>query len=65
MSKGKTKYEVVIKRTIEHIATLEVEARSDEEAKEIGEREADEPHGNHWREGDVLSQDVKVKVARG
>jgi len=60
-----TKYKVVIKRQIEHVATIEVEARNAEEAQEIGEREADEPHSNHWREGDVISQSVKVKVSRG
>jgi len=60
-----SKYEVIIKRQIEHVATIEVEARNAEEAQEIGEREADEPRSNHWREGDVVSQDIKVKVLRG
>jgi len=60
-----SKYEVIIKRQIEHVATIEVEARNAEEAQEIGEREADEPRSTHWREGDVISQDIKVKVLRG
>ena len=60
-----TKYEVIIKRQIEHVATIEVEARNAEEAQEIGEREADEPRSGHWREGDVISQDIKVRVSRG
>lgn len=57
----KAKYEVTIKRTIEYVATLDITARSPEEAQEIGEREADAPRSDHWREGDVVSQDVKVK----
>ena len=60
-----SQYVVIIKRQIEHVATIEVEARTAEEAQEMGEREADEPRSGHWREGDVISQDVKVKVIRG
>lgn len=60
-----TKYEVIIKRQIEHVATIEVEARNAEEAEEIGKREADEPRSGHWREGDIISESVKAKVLRG
>lgn len=60
-----SKYEVTIKREIEHVAVIEVEARSAEEAQGMAENEADEAHSRHWREGDVLSQNIKVKRLRG
>jgi DTW domain-containing protein YfiP len=60
-----SKYEVVIKRQVEHVATVEVEARTIEEAEQKAEAAADAPHANYWREGDVIDQSVRAKVLRG
>lgn len=60
-----SRYEVTIKREIEHRAVIEVEARSAEEAEQIAEAEADEPNSGHWREGDIISASVKAKLIRG
>jgi hypothetical protein len=60
-----SKYEVVIKRQIEHVATLEIEARTAEEAQQMAENEVDDVGSNYWREGDVICQSAKVKVIRG
>jgi len=60
-----SKYEVTIKREVEHTAVIEVEARNADEAKEVAEAAADAANANHWREGDIVSQTAKVKVMRG
>jgi hypothetical protein len=60
-----SKYEVIIKRQIEHVATVEIETRTAEEAQQIAENEVDDAGSNYWREGDVISQSAKVKVIRG
>jgi nicotinate-nucleotide pyrophosphorylase len=60
-----SKYEVIIKRQIEHVATVEVEARTAEEAQQVAENAVDNVGANYWREGDVISQSAKVKVIRG
>jgi hypothetical protein len=60
-----TKYEVTIKREIEHVAVVEVEARSAEEAVDMANNLVDDPKANYWREGDVLSHTAKAKVQRG
>ncbi len=60
-----SKYEVTIKRQIEHVAVIEVEARSAEEAEDMAKNEADEPRSGHWREGDVISENIKAKLIRG
>ncbi len=60
-----TKYEVTIKREIEHVAVVEVEARSSEEAADMAVNVVDEQKPSPWREGDVLAMSTKVKVLRG
>jgi hypothetical protein len=60
-----TKYEVTIKREIEHTAVVEVEARSSEEAADMAVNIVDELKPSPWREGDVLSMSTKAKVSRG
>lgn len=60
-----SKYEVTITREIRHVARLEVDARNAEEAEQMAQAEADEPRSGHWREEDVLAQNVKVKLVRG
>lgn len=58
------KYEVTIVREIEHRAVIEVEAESEDVAKQMAENIADNgnPYSNHWVEGDTISQTTKVKV---
>lgn len=60
-----SKYEVTIKREIEHVAVVEVDARNAEEAVDMANNMVDEPKSTYWREGDVLSQTAKAKVMRG
>lgn len=59
-----SKYQVTIKREIEHTAVVDVEARSVEEAVDMANNIVDEPKSNYWREGDVLSHTAKAKVVR-
>lgn len=63
--KKMSKYEVTIKREVEYTATVEVEARSAEEAVDMANNVVDEPKSTYWREGDVLSHTAKAKVVRG
>ena len=58
------KYEVTIVREVEHRAVIEVEAESEDVAKQMAETIADNgnPYSNRWVEGDCLSQNIKVKV---
>lgn len=57
------KYQVTIIREIEHRAVVEVEAESIDVAKQMAMNIVDNtnPYQNCWREGDVVSQDFKVK----
>jgi len=59
-----SRYEVTIKREIEYVAVLEIDARNAEEAQQIAETTVDEVNSRVWREGDVISQNMKVKVIR-
>lgn len=59
-----SKYEVTIKRQIEHVATIEVEARNAEEAASIAENVVDDG-STRWVEGDVIAMSAKVRVLRG
>ena len=57
------KYEVRILREIEYRAVVEVEAESEDVAKQMAQNIADES-GGYFVEGDVLSQTFKVKVLK-
>jgi hypothetical protein len=59
-----TKYEVTITRTIEHKATVEVEAVSLEAAKVLGYEKACEADAR-WVEGDMVDETTKAQVSRG
>ena len=59
-----TKYEVTVKRQMEHVAVVEVEARSAEEACDIANNVIDDG-STRWNEGDIICQDAKAKVIRG
>lgn len=59
-----SKYTVTIKREIEHVAVVEVEARNAEEAEEKAKQEADEPKSGYWREGDVIDEKVTARLQR-
>lgn len=59
-----SKYEVTIRREVEHVAVVEVEARNADEAKETAESVVDAANANHWRRGDVVNQTTKVKLLR-
>lgn len=58
------KYEVTILREIEYRAVIEVEAESEDVAKQMAQNIADNgnPYSNRWQEDHVLSQTFKVKV---
>lgn len=58
------RYIVTIRREIEHRAEVEVEAESQDVAKQLAETVVDNHRPSLWREGDVLSNTVTVKVAR-
>lgn len=58
-----TKYTVKLRREVEYVAEMEIDARSAEEAEGIASASVDNDPGI-WREGDVTSQSVKAKVAR-
>lgn len=58
------RYEVTITREIEHRAVIEVEAESSDVAKQMADNIADDPKGNHWREGDVIANSYKIKVIK-
>ncbi len=60
-----TKYEVTIRREVEHVAVVEVEARNAEEACETAESIVDGLKPTAWREGDVTAMSAKAKVLRG
>lgn len=57
------RYEVTIIREIEHRAVIEVEAESEDVAKQMAENLADNhnPYANYWVEGDCIDQTFKVK----
>jgi hypothetical protein len=55
------KYEVTIIREIEHRAVVELEAESEDVAKQMAENMADEGGHSYWREGDTISQTFRVK----
>ena len=57
-----SKYEVTIRREVEHVAVVEVEARNADEAKRTAESVVDAANANDWREGDVINQTTKVKL---
>lgn len=59
-----TKYEVTIRREVEHTAVVEVEARSAEEACGMAENVVDTLRPSPWREGDVVSMSAKARVSR-
>lgn len=59
-----TKYEVTITRTIEHKATVEVEATCLEDAKSIGLC-AVAAADTRWVEGDMVDETAKARVSRG
>ena len=58
-----SKYRVTIKREVEYLAILEVEARNAEEAQETAESVAS-ADAAYWVEGGVVSQVAKAKVLR-
>ena len=55
------KYEVTMVREVEYRAVVEVEAESEDVAKQMAEAIADNG-SNRWVEGDCLSHTVMVKV---
>lgn len=57
-------YEVTIRREVEFVATLEIEARSSEEAVGMANDIVDESKYTQWREGDCLSHTTKAKMVR-
>ena len=59
-----TKYEVTVKRQIEMVATVEIEARSKEEAEDIAMNVIDDG-STRWNEGDIIAMSAQVKVLRG
>ncbi len=56
-----SRYEVTLKREIEHTAVVEVNARSAEEAKEIAENSVDDMKPSPWREGDLMASSTTAK----
>lgn len=60
-----SKYEVVVRREVEYTQTLEVEARTVEEACDVAKAVVDDlDHMRDWREGSVMSETAKAKVLR-
>ncbi len=63
MAKKRLKYVVTITRTIEHVAEIEVDAHSEEAAREMAKEEADGPnYQRQWVEGDTVDEVVKVEL---
>lgn len=63
--KGKNKtrrYLVELTREVRYVATVEVEAVDEADAKEKAEEAADAPNSGEWVEDHVVSQTVDVKV---
>lgn len=58
--KTKQRYTVKITREIRHVAEVEVEATSSEEAKQLAREEADAPRSGYWREDAVVDEHVSV-----
>ncbi len=59
-----SKYEVTLRREIEQVAVVEVEARNVEEAIETAINFADNQLPSPWREGDVIGESSKAKLVR-
>ena len=59
-----SKYVVTLRREVEYVAHLDVEARSLEEAVDIANNVVDNSSGGYWVEGDVTSHTAKAKVVR-
>ena len=59
-----SKYVVTIRRQIEQVAVLEVEARNAEEAADVAMTSVDGAGASHWSEGVIISQDAKAKIIR-
>lgn len=55
------KYEVTLTREIEHEAVVEVEAESEDVAKQLAEAMADAPNARYWQEQSVIAFSSKVK----
>lgn len=55
------KYQVTIVREVEHRAVVDVEAETEDVAKQMAEIVADEPRSGCWVEGHIISSTIRAK----